>query len=551
MRDIRRVVLVGFSGSGKSTVALMLAARLNWQPVDLDIEIEIEAGRTIPEIFATDGEAVFRATEQRHLARALARDRVVIATGGGAVVDPAVWSDDLLESRGTLVVALDAQPEVVLNRLRRQQASEGDAATRPLLAVADPLARIVSLKHDRQAAYDRAHLTLVVDAVMPEEAADEIAELVVRSSMTPAVRLEATSGSSAVHIGAGVTAYLGELVRERWPKVRRVWIVSDANVDPLHGDTIAATFAALGCEVRRKAVPAGEGSKHLTVVSDLYDWMLGSGIERGDVVVALGGGVIGDLAGFVAATVLRGVGLVQVPTSLLAMVDSSIGGKTGIDHAVGKNLIGAFYQPPLVVIDTAMLETLPERQLRAGFAEIIKHAVIQPSTPGGDRGDLMRLLERNQRGLLAGAEPAMTYLVQRNVALKAAVVQADEKESGIRAFLNFGHTLGHAIEAAGYTLLHGEAVSVGMRAAMRIGRQLGTTFDPALDRLDGLLAGYGLPLTATVDRSEAMGYLGSDKKRAAGKQRWVLPLNDGGVTISSDVPLEVAEAALAEVTTQR
>jgi len=242
---------------------------------------------------------------------------------------------------------------------------------------------------------------------------------------------------------------------------------------------------------------------------------------------------------------------VQVPTSLLAMVDSSIGGKTGIDHPVGKNLIGAFYQPPLVVIDTAMLETLPERQLRAGFAEIIKHAMIQASTPGGDRGDLLRFLERNQANLLAGAEPAMTYLVQRNVALKAAVVQADEKETGIRAFLNFGHTLGHAIEAAGYTLLHGEAIAVGMRAAMRIGRQMGTTSDPALDRLDALLTGYGLPLTATVDRAEAMGYLGSDKKRAAGKQRWVLPLNDGGVTISSDVPIEVAEAALADVTIQK
>ena len=224
-----------------------------------------------------------------------------------------------------------------------------------------------------------------------------------------------------------------------------------------------------GFSVSTHAVAPGEGSKSLATAGELYDWLLGGGVERGDVIVALGGGVVGDLAGFVAATVLRGIGLVQVPTSLLAAVDSSVGGKTGINHAAGKNLIGAFLQPPLVIVDTALLRTMPARELRSGWAEVVKHAVIQRSTPGGERGDLAEVLARNAARLSQLEEPATSYVVWRNIALKAAVVAADERETGIRAFLNFGHTLGHAIEAADYQLLHGEAVALGMRAASELG----------------------------------------------------------------------------------
>jgi 3-dehydroquinate synthase len=266
------------------------------------------------------------------------------------------------------------------------------------------------------------------------------------------------------------------------------------------------------------------------------------------VVIALGGGVVGDLAGFVAATVLRGVGLVQVPTSLLACVDSSVGGKTGIDHLAGKNLIGAFYQPPLVVVDPSLLRTLPPRELTSGWAEIVKHALIQPSTPGGESADLLSFLERNADHLLALEEPATSYLIRRNVALKAAVVEADEREQGIRAYLNFGHTLGHAIEAAGYTLLHGEAIAIGMRAAARLGIAMGTFDEAGLQRLDALLDRYGLPATTDADPDRVLSLIGSDKKRAAGRQRWVLPLSAGGVTIRDDVPEAMVREALLGVT---
>ena len=287
--------------------------------------------------------------------------------------------------------------------------------------------------------------------------------------------------------------------------------------------------------------------KRLTVAGELYDWLLDGGVERGDVIVALGGGVIGDLAGFVAATTLRGIGLVQVPTSLLAMVDSSVGGKTGLNHEAGKNLIGAFYQPPLVLVDPDLLSSLPVRERTSGWAEIIKHAVIQPGTPGGDRGDLWAFLDRNQVALRAGTQPALTHLIARNVALKAAVVEADERETSLRQILNFGHTLGHGIEAADYRYLHGEAIALGMRAAARIGAAMGTCDDALVARLDATLDAFGLPGHSTAEPERVLALMRGDKKRTAGIQRWILPRATGGVEIRADVPDDVVLAALEHI----
>ncbi len=545
--SITRIVLIGFSGTGKSTVARLVADRLGWTPVDTDADIERETGLTVPEIFARDGEATFRAIERRHLLQALQRSQAVIATGGGAVIGSEVWTSDVLESPFTLVVALDAEPATILERLRAQHAAEGAAVERPMIAGNDPLARIVSLKRQRQAVYDRAAVTLIVDRAPASTIADEIVSLLPDPELLPSVVLEAPSGRSEIVIEPGALAHAGELVTARWPRTRRVWIVTDRNVAAAHGTEAESAFAAAGLAVSLHAVESGESSKSLATAGELYDWMLNGGIERGDVTVALGGGVVGDLAGFVAATVLRGVGLVQAPTSLLAMVDSSAGGKTGINHRAGKNLIGAFYQPPLVAIDPALLATLPPRERTSGWAEIVKHAVIQPSTPAGDRADLLGFLERNSKSLLAGREPATTYLIRRNVALKAAVVEADERETGIRAYLNFGHTLGHAIEASGYAYMHGEAVAVGMRAAMRIGERQGSVDATTVARIDALLDCFGLPATVEVDRADVLRRIGSDKKRTAGVQRWVLPVRAGGVAIRTDVPPDIVESALRAV----
>lgn len=546
----QRIALIGLSGAGKSTVARALAARLDWSVADTDDGIAGRFGQSIADIFRDHGEAAFRAVERELLHDALSRSEIVIATGGGAVVDPRVWESDLLGHPETLVVSLEVSPAVALARLQEQQEAEGTASVRPLLAGTDPLGRLAQLKSARQQIYDRGAITIIVDSASAEAVASEIAGLIANDgSSIPDITLNAPSGSSEIHARPGAIRDLGALAKARWPKSQRAWIITDEHVGLAHGETAETILTNSGFMVDQFTVPAGEGSKSLEVAGELLDWLLRGGIERGDVVVALGGGVIGDLAGLVAATCLRGVPLIQVPTSLLAMVDSSVGGKTGVNHAVGKNLIGAFYQPPLVVIDPTLLQTLPPRQLRSGWGEIVKHAVIQPSTPDGDRGDLLTFLDRNQDRLTRLHEPAITYAIRRNVALKTAVVVADEREAGVRSLLNFGHTLGHAIEAAGYTLLHGEAISVGMVAAAVIGRTVGTCSQDTVARITNLIERFDLPISTSVDGDVVMQLIKSDKKKSGGKLRWVLPLENGGVSLRADISKTAVLSGLAAVNT--
>jgi shikimate kinase/3-dehydroquinate synthase len=546
--SVDRIVLIGFSGTGKTSVARRLAGILGWSTADSDAEIERHWGVTIPAIFQDHGEAAFRSSERTILKQLLDRDHVVIATGGGAAVDSDVWDKEMLSREGTLVLALDASPETIFARLQRQACDEGADVERPLLAGADPLERIRTLKSARQSVYDKANLTVSSDGVSVDALTEEIVGILRMGGGEPlTVRLDATSGASDIRVGPGAVARIGERIRDRWPKAKRAWIVTDANVGPLHAMAVENRLCEAGFSVSTYIVAPGEGSKALATTGELYDWLLGNGVERGDVVVALGGGVVGDLAGFVAATVLRGVGLVQVPTSLLAAVDSSVGGKTGINHAAGKNLIGAFLQPPLVVVDTALLRTMPTREGRSGWAEVVKHAVIQRSTPGGERGDLGEVLVRNVERILPLEEPATSYVVWRNIALKAAVVAADERETGIRAYLNFGHTLGHAIEAADYRLLHGEAIALGMRAASELGVLCGTCGRLEAARVGRLIDRFGLPSSAALQEAQVVALLGSDKKRVAGRQRYVLPVDGGGVIIRDDVTDDAVRKALATV----
>ncbi len=435
----------------------------------------------------------------------------------------------MLGGEGTLVIALDASPETILARLQRQAADEGAAVERPLLAGADPLARIRDLKSARQSVYDKAHLTISSDGISVDEVAEEIAGIAVLRTVSRSAsgstrrRERPTSG-----LGPASISRIGEWVRDRWPKARRSWIVTDGNVGPLHAEAVEDRLRAsgfVGIDARRSSGRRKQESCYRRRALRLAPrgWR-GAGRRRR----RPGGGVVGDLAGFVAATVLRGIGLVQVPTSLLAAVDSSVGGKTGINHAAGKNLIGAFLQPPLVIVDTALLRTMPARERRSGWAEVVKHAVIQRSTPGGERGDLAEVLARNAARLSQLEEPATSYVVWRNIALKAAVVAADERETGIRAFLNFGHTLGHAIEAADYQLLHGEAVALGMRAASELGVLCGTCGRSEAERIGRLIDQFDLPSSAPLDEARVIARLGKRQEtgrwsaaiRAPGRRWW-------------------------------
>ncbi|MFI5379985.1 MAG: 3-dehydroquinate synthase [Tepidisphaerales bacterium] len=339
----------------------------------------------------------------------------------------------------------------------------------------------------------------------------------------------------------GLLADVGPLVRSL-SKSKKAALVTDDTVGPIYGNAVEASLRAAGFEIVAATVHAGEKHKTLASISTIYDALLAWGIERSTPVLALGGGVIGDMGGFAAATMLRGVPFVQIPTTLLAMVDASVGGKTGVDHAVGKNLIGAFHQPLAVLIDPATLKTLAPRELRSGLAECIKHDVIRDAAGFAD-------LERNIHRALAMDIDYLAALVAHNVAIKARVVAADPFEKGERAHLNFGHTFGHAIETiSNYTYAHGECVALGMVAACRAARALGMLDQASCDRITALIraaelptGGMKLPIDAVVS---AMIY---DKKVKSGRIRFVLPTAIGSVTVRDDVPPKIVSDAVASL----
>jgi len=358
------------------------------------------------------------------------------------------------------------------------------------------------------------------------------------------IRVRAERGVYQIDCRWGALDELGTLMRGAG-LAGTAFVVSDDSVAQLHGDRAMASLSVAGFDPRLFLVPPGEPSKSLDTVRDIYGWLLDGGAERRSPLVALGGGVVGDLAGFAAATYLRGIPFVQAPTSLLAMVDASIGGKTGVDHPRGKNLIGAFYPPRLVVQDTSLLVTLPPRSLREGFAEVIKHALIMDAP-------MLETLEHDAARLLAVDRDLMTDLVARNVALKASVASEDEQEGGRRMILNYGHTVGHALEAVtGYaTLLHGEAISVGMMAAARIGERMGLTPPELVRRQSRLLDVYGLPTRlAGIDVDAVIEATSHDKKVAAKRVRWVLLEDAGHPVIRDDVPRDLVRDVLRAVLT--
>jgi 3-dehydroquinate synthase len=356
------------------------------------------------------------------------------------------------------------------------------------------------------------------------------------------IRVTARSGAYDVHCSWGALADLGTLMRDAGLK-GSAFIVSDDAVGPLYAERAAESLRAARFEADAFVFPAGEASKTLATVSHVYDWLVARRAERSSTIVALGGGVAGDLGGFAAATYLRGVQLVQVPTSLLAMVDASIGGKVGVDHPSGKNLVGAFYPPALVVQDTSVLATLPPRALREGFAEAIKHGLIMDPP-------MLDLLERDAARLLAVEPELTTEIVARNAALKAAVVSEDEREGARRMILNYGHTIGHAIEAvSGYRgILHGEAISAGMMAAAEIGRRIGVTPAAVGERQAELFERYSLPLRhAGLDASAVIAATMHDKKVSAKRVRWVLLEDFGRPVVRDDVPDDVVREAVSAV----
>ncbi|MBX5492211.1 MAG: 3-dehydroquinate synthase [Chloroflexi bacterium] len=354
--------------------------------------------------------------------------------------------------------------------------------------------------------------------------------------------VRAPSRTYPVVVGPGALDELPALLRETGVR-GRLWLVADAAVERRYAPRLIEALREAGYLVELQTVPGGEESKSLAQAAALYDWLLAGRVERGDALLALGGGVVGDLGGFVAATILRGIAFVPLPTTLLAQVDASIGGKVAVNHPRGKNLIGAFHQPRLVVADTATLASLPPRERAAGWAEVIKAGMILDA-------ELFALLEREVEALLRLAPAPTAAAIGRAMALKAAVVSEDEQESGRRAILNYGHTVGHGIEAATRyaRYLHGEAVAVGMVAAASIAVELGLLAPEAAERQNALLTRFGLPIQVPeADAGAVRAAMTLDKKAVAGRLTWILPTAIGRVTICRDVPEVVVDRALARV----
>jgi 3-dehydroquinate synthase len=343
------------------------------------------------------------------------------------------------------------------------------------------------------------------------------------------VRVELAERSYDVYIGSGLLPHIGQYSTEVVSR-KKCAVVTDSNVAPLYAQTVLDSLAGAGIEAFLITVPAGESSKSMAVVEDVCSQMLRAGLDRKSFLIALGGGVIGDLAGFAASIFMRGIPFIQVPTTILSQVDSSVGGKTGVNTAEGKNLIGTFYQPKLVIADVDTLQTLPSREYCEGFAEIIKHAAIRDALMFEAISDVA-----DEKGDLA-------ELIRRNVAIKARIVEQDEHEtSGLRALLNFGHTIGHAIEASvPYgELLHGEAISLGMVAAARLSSQIGGLPVVVPAKVIGLLKRFGLPTTlpADIDAETILDRMKHDKKFSEGKIRFVLLRSLGNAFVSQDVTL--------------
>ena len=536
----RSVVLVGMMGAGKTSVGKRLAAKLGLPFVDADAEIEAGAQLTILEIFERFGEAYFREGERKVIARLLNSGPQVLATGGGAFMNKS--TRDTIAAHG-VSIWLKPDVEVLLARVRKK-------SNRPLLQTDDPEKTLRRLLDERSSTYALADITI--------ESRDGPHDVVVEMALSrlagafcgaagPGVserrKVEVRLGPRAysILIGPGVIDEAGAEIMRIAPGAKCA-IVTDANVAPLYLDRLTASLDRAGLRSSAIVCPPGEATKSYAEFARVSDALIEARIERRDIVVALGGGVIGDLTGFCAASLRRGVRLVQVPTTLLSQVDSSVGGKTGINSPHGKNLVGAFHQPVLVLADSSSLDTLSAREFRAGYAEVIKYGLI------GDR-NFFEFLETRWREVFSGG-PARAEAIATSCAAKASVVAADETEQGERALLNLGHTFGHALESLtrynSARLVHGEGVAIGMAAAFRFSRHLGICSGQDAVRVEAHLKTAGLPtrirdipgLDASAE--DILSAMRQDKKVERGRLTFILAKGIGESFIARDV----AEAAV-------
>ncbi|WP_370664298.1 3-dehydroquinate synthase [Neokomagataea thailandica] len=535
----RTIVLIGMMGVGKTTIGRRLAQLLGRRFVDADAEIERAAGCSITEIFERHGEAFFRNGERRVITRLLDGAPCVLATGGGAWMNKETRSR--IRQRG-LSVWLRAPIPVLLKRVHGRHG-------RPLLATGNPHEILSNLAEQRHPVYAEADLIVDCGDETVEQGVEKLHAALTTWQPPEKVHVALQNHAYDVLIGKDLIERAGRWLAPLLPQKRAV-IITDEHVATLHLSRLEAALAETEIRFDTLRVPQGEGSKSLSHYSDLITRVLALGIERHTTIIAFGGGVVGDLAGFIAATALRGLPFVQIPTTLLSQVDSSVGGKTGINSPSGKNLIGAFHQPISVLADSSVLATLPRRERVAGYAEILKAGLI--SDP-----ELFAWCETHGARVLDGDPHIVAEAVKRACAFKAKVVAHDEREvapQNGRALLNLGHTFGHAIEAEmGYNgrLLHGEAVSIGLHLAMRLSVRLGYAKASDLNRLNTHLQQLNMPmsiraLSNNFSATTLINNMLRDKKMKNGKIAFILLRGVGKAFTHCDVSLDQVKTLLQE-----
>ena len=532
---MKNIVLTGFMGTGKTTVGRLLAARTGRAFVDTDELIEQRTGKEIAGIFAAEGPQHFRQLE-RNLASELASlQDLVIATGGRLMLDSHNCAALAPQS---LVLCLQASPQEILKRV-----AAGDAR-RPLLDVPRPEQRVAQLLQERAAGYAQFP-QIPTGARSPEQVAGEIVRRYQLEPLPARARAGAAQRITITHPQGSYDVLVGQNLL---PRLRHLAPLHDTRQATISDSHVGPLFAPLLPDASCLAIfEAGEEYKTLDTVRRLYEQLLQADVDRSAAIVALGGGVVGDVAGFVAATYMRGVAFVQCPTSLLAMVDASVGGKTGVDLPQGKNLVGAFKQPLAVLADVSTLRTLPPSQFSAGMAEVVKHALLAG-------GDLLTLLEerdlRPEILFQPGNDDVLQRMIVAAVQVKRDVVQSDPYESGRRAILNLGHTFGHAIErVSNYAIGHGYAVAMGLVAAVHLSAALGHCPPTLQARLERLLERFYLPtrIPRHLDAGQLLSAMGSDKKKVGGRLHFVLLRNVGDVFVTADAPSDTVLQILQEV----
>ncbi len=536
----KKIILIGLSGAGKTTIAKQLSSLLSWKHIDTDQLIEEQFGKSPAVMIEEDGESKFREAEEQCI-KNITDSNVVVSIGGGAFQSQKNRKNLFTDG---LVVFLDAPIQTLVDRIKNSKSEQ----KRPLLGSSlQTQENLINMDQQRRDNFLRADLHLFTYNQAPENIAKTIIKFWIDFNLDdknllrydaaeiiqlPVTRIAINNHQFPIFAGVNQLNELPQLIA-RISTSQKVYIITDENVHNIYGSKIAAMLDDQKITHLSYILTPGENQKNSANVDLIYKWLFENKIERQDLIIALGGGVVCDLVGYVAATVLRGVKLLSMPTSLLAMTDAAIGGKTAVNLNVGKNLIGVIKQPDAILIDVNFLETLPEREITEGMAEVIKHAIILDKT-------LFQIFDEHKgnTSALIQDKKLLLDIIVKSVRIKSMIVSIDPNEKNIRKILNFGHTIGHALEVASEykSLLHGEAVAIGMVGATQISHKLGYISAEDVDNIVSIIKSYNLPVSFQgMSIDSIMEYITFDKK-VVNKQVQFILINDIGVPAITTLP---------------